>query len=76
LEIDDDTEISTEQIKEENFEELPETKKSLPVLNGVDLYVNRQKKLLERKQKIAALSSALISNPDENVCISWILTCL
>lgn len=67
LEIDDDTEISTEQIKEENFEELPETKKSLPVLNGVDLYVNRQKKLLERKQKIAALSSALISNPDENM---------
>ncbi|XP_052772376.1 nucleolar complex protein 3 homolog [Mya arenaria] len=38
----------------------------LPLLTGVELYAQRQKKLRERKQRIAVLSSAVVANPQES----------
>lgn len=43
------------------------TAEPLPVLSGLELYAQRQKKLRERKEKIASLSSVIVENPDENV---------
>ncbi|XP_052254466.1 nucleolar complex protein 3 homolog [Dreissena polymorpha] len=43
-----------------------EREEPLPILSGVELYAQRQRKLQERKQRIALLSSAIIENPNES----------
>ncbi|XP_053407293.1 nucleolar complex protein 3 homolog [Mercenaria mercenaria] len=63
----EDEEITEPDVREKMEKEILEKEQSLPVLNGVDLYLHRQKKLAERKQKIASLSSSIISSPEDNI---------
>ena len=41
----------------------------LPVLSSIELYALRQKKLAERKSKIANLAQEITENPEQNVII-------
>mgnify|MGYP000042986306 FL=1 len=54
-------------------EEEEEEPKPLPVLSGVKLYAQRQKKLRERKEKIGTLSNAVVENPEENVRTKYVI---
>jgi hypothetical protein len=64
--------ISEEEDAEDmEAEEVQETAEPLPELSTVELYALRQKKLNERKERIARLGSAVIENPQENVNIYW-----
>ncbi|KAL4231174.1 Nucleolar complex protein 3 [Mactra antiquata] len=70
--------IDDDSGKEENGEDITVDKdvkqkkkkvkpEPLPVLTGVQLFVNRQEKLRERKEKIALLSNCIVENPEESI---------
>lgn len=52
---------------EETIEVDEKSEKPLPVLSEVELFVQRQAKVKDRKEKIAGLASAIIENPEEGV---------
>lgn len=45
----------------------PATRRSLPEVSVVDLYVQRVRKIQDRQTAIASMSCAIIENPEENV---------
>ena len=47
----------------------------LPVLSSVELYALRQKKLAERKSKIASLAQEITENPEQNVSFNFYHGC-
>lgn len=53
-----------DEVKEVTENKEPEP---LPQLSGGQMLLNRQRKLQERKRKIALLSSSVIENPEENM---------
>ena len=68
-----DSEDELDDTLYDDEEEEEEEPKPLPVLSGVKLYAQRQKKLRERKEKIGTLSNAVVENPEENVRTKYVI---
>ena len=51
-----------------------EKQEPLPVLSDRELTLYRLKKLGEKKQRIAELSTAVIENPEENVSLDYVIS--
>uniref|UniRef100_A0A8C8ASQ3 Nucleolar complex protein 3 homolog n=1 Tax=Otus sunia TaxID=257818 RepID=A0A8C8ASQ3_9STRI len=56
-----------ESNEEEDTEEMEEAEELLPVLTPEEMAAQRRQKLQERKMHIAALASAILSEPDNNI---------
>ena len=67
LEPDPEEEEEEVPVKEEIKTEIKE--EPIPELSNIQILVNRQHKLQERKTQIALLASSLIENPEENVSV-------
>uniref|UniRef100_A0A8C8AR58 Nucleolar complex protein 3 homolog n=1 Tax=Otus sunia TaxID=257818 RepID=A0A8C8AR58_9STRI len=59
--------LNVAQNEEEDTEEMEEAEELLPVLTPEEMAAQRRQKLQERKMHIAALASAILSEPDNNI---------
>ena len=67
---DDQNEAESHDLEADQSEPEP-----LPVFSSVELYALRQKKLAERKSKIASLAQEITENPEQNVSLNFYHGC-